>query len=148
MRTCLAVGLLVTVCAAGCGGDGEQPAPAASDASSTDQSEPVKATPGVGKRGRDYGAGPISTPVAAYFTTKERLQFMQVVQPMQIYRVQHGHFPETHEEFMKEIIEANSLKLPELPAGERYVYDAKKAAEMSDYDPKDPPLLVERSGEE
>ena len=146
MRTCLAVGLLVTVCAAGCGGDGGQPAPASSDGSSTGQDEPVKAVPGVGKRGRGYGSGPISTPVAARFKAEETIRFLQIEHAMKIYRAEHGHFPKTHDEFMKEIIKANSIKLPELPPGERYVYDAEKAAEMNNYDLEDPPLMVERGG--
>ena len=89
----------------------------------------------------------ISTPVATGFRAEQKIRFLQIVQPMQMYRVEHGHFPKTEEEFMEKIIKANSIKLPELPPGERYVYDAEKAAKMTHYDPDDPPLLVERSGE-
>ena len=144
MRICLGACLLVTVIAAGCGGDGDQPAPAPSDASSTGETERVKATPGVGKRGRDYGAGPVSTPIAARFRVEEKMNLGLIALPMRMYRVEHGYFPKTHEEFMEKIIKANSIKLPELAPGERYVYDAEKAAEMTGYDPDDPPLLVER----
>ncbi len=146
MKTCLSACLLVTIIAAGCGGDGDSP-PAPSDGAATGQPERVKATPGVGKRGRDYGTDPISTLISARFKAEQKIRFLQIVQPMQMYRVEHGHFPETHEEFMEKIIKANSIKLPELAPGEQYVYDVEKAAEMTHYDPKDPPLLVERPGE-
>ena len=145
MKPCLGACLLATVIAAGCGGEGDSP-PQPSDRSATGQPERVKATPGVDRRGRDYGTGPISTPIAARFKAEQRIRFLQIVQPMQMYRVEHGHFPETHEEFMEKIIKANMIKLPELPPGERYVYDAEKAAKMTNYDPEDPPLLVERPG--
>ena len=102
---------------------------------------------GVGRKGHGYGTGPIATPVASYFRTKERLAFMQVAQPMNMYHALNGHFPKTHEEFMEEVIRKNHLKLPELPAGKRYVYDAEKAAKMSQYDPNDPPLMVEWDAE-
>jgi len=101
---------------------------------------------GVGKRGRGYGAGVIATPIAAYFSTKERVAFdIQLTSAMNLYQATNGHFPKTHEEFMEEIVKKNSIKLPELPAGERYVYDAAKAATLSQYDPKDPPLMVEKT---
>ena len=99
---------------------------------------------GVGKRGRGYGAGPISTPIAAYFSTRQRVVFdIQIASAMKLYHATHEHFPESHEEFMEEIIKANSIRLPDLPSGDRYVYDPEKAATMSTYDPTDPPLMVE-----
>ena len=35
-------------------------------------------------------------------------------------------FPKTQQEFMTEIIEKNGIRLPELPPGDEYVYDAQK----------------------
>jgi len=95
----------------------------------------VKATAGVGKKGRDYGTGPIATPVAAYFSAKERLVFdVQVAHAMKIYRATHGHGPRTQEEFMKNVVKRNMIKLPELPEGDRYFYD-----------PESQELMVEKS---
>ena len=104
------------------------------------------ATVGVGKKGRGYGAGPVATPIAAYFSTQQRIVFdIQIASAMNAYRAINGHFPKSHEAFMEEIVKKNSIKLPELPSGERYVYDPDKAATMSTYDAKDPPLFVERT---
>jgi len=99
---------------------------------------------GVGREGRDYGSGPISTPVAAYFSTRQRLVFdVEIASAMKLYKAVNGHFPRSHEEFMEKIIRANRIQLPAIPSNERYVYDAQKAAATSSYDPRDPPLFVE-----
>jgi hypothetical protein len=133
--------LILLVVTAGCGGR-----PAAEPGNGqTPASRP--ATPGVGRQGRDYATGPVSTPVQALWTTRQRLALLQLVQPMNLYRVEHGHFPKTHEEFMEKIVRAYGIQLPELPEAERYVYDAERAAAMSSYDPDDPPLRVESSPE-
>ena len=44
---------------------------------------------------------------------------------MNKYKAFKGQAPQSHEEFMKEIIEANAINLPELPPGDKYFYDAK-----------------------
>ena len=44
---------------------------------------------------------------------------------MQTYKALHDGAPKTHDEFMKEIIQAAEIRLPELPAGDRYIYDPK-----------------------
>ncbi len=124
------------------------PPPPPSTLPASDQMvEPVHqpATVGVGKKGRGYGTGPIATPIAAYFSTRQRMVFdIQIPSAMNIYRAQNGHFPKSHEEFMGKIIKENSIRLPELRSGKRYVYDPDKAAKMSTYDPKDPPLMIEQ----
>ncbi len=103
------------------------------------------ATVGVGKRGHGYGGGPFSTPIATLFRTKELIAFNLQVQPaMNMYRALNGHFPKSHDEFMEKIIKENHIQLPDLSAGERYVYDPEKAAQKSTYDPQDPPLFAEK----
>ena len=75
-----------------------------------------KAQVGVGEKGRGYGAGPVATPVAALFASKERIIFeMRIPEAMKIYKALNGRAPKSHEEFMKGIIEADRIKLPELP---------------------------------
>ena len=63
----------------------------------------------------------------AFFSAAERVVFeLQIPQAMKLYQAMHeDKKPATHEEFMLEIIEKNSIKLLELPAGHRYVYDPK-----------------------
>ena len=88
------------------------------------EKERWKAEAGVGKKGRGLGRGVVTTPIRAYFRTRQKLVFdMQVRPAVRLYRAQHEHFPKSHEEFMKEIIKKNNIKLPELPAGHSYVYE-------------------------
>ena len=49
---------------------------------------------------------------------------------MQLYKASNGYLPKSHEIFWKEIIEANSIQLPELPEGERYAYDPEQGELM------------------
>jgi hypothetical protein len=86
-----------------------------------------KAAVGVGEKGRDYGIGPVTVPVAALFATKERVAFdIQIPKAMQLYKATNGHAPKTQDEFMKEIIEKEKIRLPELPERHRYVYDPEQ----------------------
>lgn len=98
-------------------------ATAAGDFSGADDVERQVAEVGVGKKGRNYGGGVVSEPIRAMFRTEQRMQLLQVNQAMQLYKASNGYHPKSHDIFWKEIIEANSIQLPELPEGERYVYD-------------------------
>ena len=85
---------------------------------------------GVGKKGRNYGGGVISEPVRQYFRAQQQIQFIKVTSAMNLYKGEHGFLPKTHDVFMKEIIEANEIELPELPEGLRYVYDPERGELM------------------
>ena len=94
-----------------------------------------EAASGAGKKGQ-YGPGIIKTPLATYWRAQERITYeAQVKHSLNIYRGMHGNFPKTKEEFEREILKPANIKLPELPAGHRYVYDPEKGE-----------LLVERPG--
>jgi hypothetical protein len=108
-------------------------APAPPAAANAPSANAVKAEAGVGKKGRGYGGGMITTPIAAYFSIRERLAFDQVAHAMDLYKATNEHGPKSHEEFMEKIIRENGIKLPQLPAGERYLYD-----------PQTEQLMVER----
>jgi hypothetical protein len=86
----------------------------------------VKAAPGVGKQGRDYGGGaimkPVTVPVGTYFQARDRITFLQVDDGMRMYKATNGSAPKTHEEFMEKIIKEGQIKLPALPPGDRYIY--------------------------
>lgn len=75
------------------------------------------------QKGSTIGGGIISEPLHQRFHIEHRLTFMQVTQAMNLYKAEFGYFPKTHEEFMKKIIKANSLKLPELQDDWKYFYD-------------------------
>ena len=83
---------------------------------------------GVGKKGQNYGGpGIVTTPIEAYFRAEERIAFeAQIPKAMQLYKAEHDNKgPKTHEEYMNIIIKENGVQLPELPAGEEYLYDPK-----------------------
>ncbi len=105
-------------------------APASVSNGETEPKEPMereKAVVGAGKKGRNYGGGIISEPVRAYFRTGQRVVFeIQIPKALQLYEASNnGKGPESHEVFMKEIIEENLIELPELPDGETYFFDAE-----------------------
>ena len=86
-----------------------------------------RAEVGVGEKGQDIGEGIISTPIKAYFSVKQQIAFnIQIPQAMQLYKATNGYAPKTHEDFMSKIIQANFIRLPELPTGHEYVYDPEK----------------------
>jgi len=92
-----------------------------------------KAEVGVGAKGR-YGGDFIQTPVSAYFTVRERIAFdIQIPDAMNKFKALEDRAPKDHEEFMEKIIKANAIQLPQLPQGERYVYDPKTAQLMVEH---------------
>ncbi len=86
-----------------------------------------EAKQGVGAKGRGYGGGIITEPIRMKFAMEQRLIFqVQIPDAMKVYKAEHDNqAPKTHEAFMKEIVEANSIVLPELPEGDKYLYDPK-----------------------
>lgn len=83
----------------------------------------VEAEAGVGARGRGYGGGIYTEPLRQRFLIEHRIIFLNVERALQIFEAEHQRRPSSDEEFQSEIIEANDIQLPELPAGEYYVYD-------------------------
>ncbi len=88
----------------------------------------VKAEAGVGVRGQRLNdprlVQMIVAPARGLFQTEQRMVFdAQIPKNMQIFEASNGRKPKSHEEFMEQIIEAGMIKLPELPTGQRYVYD-------------------------
>ena len=41
---------------------------------------------------------------------------------MNLYKGEHGELPKTHDDFMRDIVQANNINLPELPDDSKYVY--------------------------
>lgn len=93
-----------------------------------------KAQAGVSGKGDYGGPGIVTTPISTYFQVKERLVFeVAIPQAIQLYEATNGFKPKTQDDFMRDIIQANNLKLPALPAGHRYVYDPKKGELMVEH---------------
>jgi hypothetical protein len=96
------------------------------DASAEDNTVREKAKTGAGKKGRYEGSGAVVTPLKAYFRTQQRVVYeIQIPQAMQLFQATNGYYPRTQEEFDSQILQANGIKLPELPPGHKYVYDPK-----------------------
>jgi len=83
--------------------------------------EPVHV--GMGAKGHYGGPGLVTTPVAAYWRTQDRLAIQQLIQAMRIYEAMNNGCPKTHDEFMEKIVKANMIRLPVLPPGQEYIYD-------------------------
>jgi hypothetical protein len=109
-----------------------QPAPSPAVGPGTTTLVPAEA--GVGKQGRGYGGGIYTEPLRQRFRAEQTIIFDHVKHALNLYKgLNDGVGPQTHEEFMEQIIAANQIKLPELPPGERYLYD-----------PQTEELMVER----
>ena len=106
------------------------PAEANSPAPAAEPQNLEKAEAGVGEKGRGYGGGPITEPARQRFLIEDRLNFTRMEHAMDLYKAQHGALPKTHDAFMREIIEANEINLPELPAGDEYWYDPQRGELM------------------
>lgn len=92
---------------------------------------------GVGRKSQQIeGGGYLPTVIRARFRAEERINLANAQYALKLYKAQHGRGPKTHEEYMEEIIRANRINLPELPPGQRYIYD-----------PETEELMVEETGE-
>ncbi|MBN2476730.1 MAG: hypothetical protein JXB62_19120 [Pirellulales bacterium] len=111
----------------------QEPGGAKPAAAPADQGERREAVVGdnVGRKGRGYGGGIITQPISTYFTVKDRIVMLQVEDSLKMFKAEHGRGPKSHEEFMEKVIEANSIRLPELfRQDDRYVYDPEKGVLM------------------
>lgn len=109
-------------------GEGEvgPDAPGTPPADAEEETEEAKV--GAGAKGRDYGGeGFVTTPIEALFRADELIVFeAHIPKNLELYKAEHDNQgPKTHEEFMKVIIEDGGVRLPELPEGDEYWYDAK-----------------------
>jgi hypothetical protein len=94
-----------------------------------DDTTRIVAQPGVGEKGNYESKGYISTLIHLRFQATDPIVFAQVKRGINDYHILNQRYPKSHEEFWKEVIEANNIRLPELAEGEKYEYDPKKAEE-------------------
>lgn len=85
----------------------------------------VRERAGVGATGKgNYRPGILTTPLSVYFRAQERIIFeSQIPHAMQLYHATNGRYPASWEEFEREILVPNGIRLPTLPPGHRYYYD-------------------------
>lgn len=93
----------------------------------SDAPQMEKAQAGVGVQGQGYGGGIITEPVSQYFQQRDRIALeIQVPHQLQLWKAEHNNKnPKNKDEFVKEILEPCGVKLPDLPQGKQYYYDAK-----------------------
>jgi hypothetical protein len=90
--------------------------------------ERVKAEKGVGQAGRslDPYEGALVTPAKVYFSVRERIVFEdQIPKVLQLYKATNDKTPKSFEELKAQVLDPNQIRLPDLPPGQRYVWDPK-----------------------
>jgi len=91
--------------------------------------ERVKAQAGVGAKGRSldaYQGGLLVTPAKAYFAAKERIAFEQAFYGQyRLYRATEDP-PKDFADLKTKVLDPYQIKLPQLPQGHKYVWDAEK----------------------
>jgi hypothetical protein len=90
--------------------------------------ERVKAEKGAGLAGRslDPYEGALVTPAKVYFTVRERVVFEdQIPKALQLYKATNDKAPQSFEELKAQVLDPNQIRLPDLPPGQRYVWDPK-----------------------
>jgi len=66
---------------------------------------------------------PVTGPLEILKKVRIQLPSLQIEHALNLYNATEGNYPKTHEEFMTQIIQANRLALPQLPADLQYQYD-------------------------
>ena len=95
--------------------------------------ERVAAEAGVGKKGQSLknDTGITVEPVKQLIKSEQKAVFdFQIKPALEFYKASNGSYPKTHEEFMEKIIKANNLSLPDLPVGQKYVFDPEQGQLM------------------
>jgi hypothetical protein len=59
----------------------------------------------------------------ANFWARHQIVIDQVKHALNLYWATNGEYPQSHDEFMKQIIEFNQIQLPELMEDQEYFYD-------------------------
>jgi len=115
------------------------PPPSATASAESSSSEPAAPPPGyvreragVGATGKgNYRPGILTTPLSVYWRAQERIIFeQQIPHAMQLYHAMNGRYPGSWEEFEREILVPNGIRLPTLPPGHRYHYDPQSGQLM------------------
>ena len=66
---------------------------------------------------------PVTGPLEAYGPMMGQVSDIGVTHSLNLFHATHERYPETHEEFMKEIVTGPGMELPVLPARQQYAYD-------------------------
>ena len=72
--------------------------------------------------GQDY----ITVTGSAYSVIIGRSAILVIEHAVDLFHAEKGRYPKDLDEFMREIIKANQIRLPQLPAHQKYGYDAEQ----------------------
>lgn len=84
---------------------------------------------------------PVSLQGNAYVTMIGKTSILQIEHAVKLFQATNDRYPRDYDEFMAEIIKANNIALPKLPAYQKYAYDEKehKLVILEDENLKHPP---------
>ena len=103
------------------------PAPAASGQQPGQPGQLEVVTAHSPQKGRSLqGGGYLSVVTGTRFFAEHQLILDNIRHAMDLYRAEHDAYPKTQEDFMRDIIGANMIQLPEPPPGYSYVYDPQE----------------------
>ena len=66
---------------------------------------------------------PITGPLEILKKARVEIPMLAIEHALNLYNAAEGRFPQSHDEFMTQIISANKIRLPVLPSGLDYQYD-------------------------
>lgn len=69
-------------------------------------------------------SNPITGPLEAYQPLKQQVIGLGIDKAVSLFHALEGRYPKDLDEFMTKIIKQNHIKLPKLPSGQSYEYDA------------------------
>ncbi len=75
---------------------------------------------------RITGKDPITVTGSAYAAIVGRTEQLRIKQAIDIFKATNDRFPKDYDEFKKEILDANGIRLTTLPPHQKYGYDAEK----------------------
>lgn len=118
-------GLLFCVVFCGCS-EGNQPANPATPKSVPPTNQIGEYDPNAGLQVVTPDAqvtDPITGPLEILKNVRVQLPTLQIEHALNLYNAAEGNYPKSHDDFMRDIIQANRLVLPQLPADLLYQYD-------------------------
>ena len=68
-------------------------------------------------------SNPITGPLEILKTVEVKAPTLLIDQALNIFNANEGRFPQSHDEFMTQVIAPNNIRLPALPSGLQYQYD-------------------------
>jgi hypothetical protein len=102
--------------------------------------------PAKGKKSRAAG-GYFGAIGGARFYAEHSMIFNNMKHSLDLFNASEGRYPNSHEEFMAAIIQANQIALPELDPGVEYLYDPEDH-QLKVWRPEDPDTAPESLSEE